>query len=182
MTPIEHFLTDIMQISLRDFIENSIADIGREVAPDWYFSADFFFKYARWPIMFSLRQRNFSCFGVAWKMYNVGRLCFFERAQPTFCFGRNWHVLIYSARQTLAHLGKKILFTDVDRKKCQSTSARKDDRSRLKRKHHRMTPIEHFLTDIVHISLRDWIENSIADIGREVAPTDIFQPTLRKFF
>ena len=37
-----------------------------------------------------------------------------------------------------------------------------------------MTSIEHFLTDIMHISLRDWIENSIADIGREVSPTDIF--------
>ena len=49
------------------------------------------------------------------------------------------------------------------------TSARKDDRSRLKRKHHRMTPIEHFITDIMHISLRDWIENSIADICREVS-------------
>ena len=41
-------------------------------------------------------------------MYNVGRLCFFVRAQPTFCFGRNWHVPIYSARKTLAHLAKKI--------------------------------------------------------------------------
>jgi len=45
----------------------------------------------------------------------------------------------------------------------------------LKKKHHRMSPIEHFLTDIMQISLRDCIENSIADIGREVAPTDIFQ-------
>ena len=42
-----------------------------------------------------------------------------------------------------------------------------------------MTPIEHFLTDIMHISLRDGIEKSIADIGREVAPTDILQPTLQ---
>ena len=47
-----------------------------------------------------------------------------------FYFGRNWHVSIYSAWKTLAHLGKKIFFTDIDRKKCQSTSARKDDRSR----------------------------------------------------
>ena len=66
-------------------------------------------------------------------MYNVGRLGFFVRAQPTFCFGRNWHVPIYSARKTLAHLGKKIFFTDIDRKKWQSTSARKDDRSRSKK-------------------------------------------------
>ena len=43
-------------------------------------------------------------------------------------------------------------------------------------------PIEHFLTDIMQIPFTDWIENSIADIGREKAPTDIFQPTLRNFF
>jgi len=51
----------------------------------------------------------------------------------------------------------------------------------LKKKHDRMMPIEHFLTDIMHISLRDWIENSIADIGLEVPRTDIIQPTLRNF-
>ena len=42
-------------------------------------------------------------------------------------------------------------------------------------------PIEHFLTDIMQIPFTDWIENSIADIGREKAPTDIFQPTLCNF-
>jgi len=52
------------------------------------------------------------------------------RAQPTFCFGQNRHVPIYSARKTLAHLGKNILFTDIDWKKWQSTSARKHDRTR----------------------------------------------------
>ena len=45
-----------------------------------------------------------------------------------------------------------------------------------------MMPIEHFLTDIMQISFTDWIENSIADIGREIAATDIFQPTLRNFY
>ena len=52
----------------------------------------------------------------------------------------------------------------------------------LKKKHHRMTPIEHLLTDIIQISFTDWIENSIADIGREIAATDISQPTLRNFY
>ena len=66
-------------------------------------------------------------------MYNVGRLGFFVRAQLTFCFGRNWHVPIYSARKTLGRLGKKILFTNIDRKKWQSTSDRKDDQSRSKK-------------------------------------------------
>ena len=31
-----------------------------------------------------------------------------------------------------------------------------------------------FLTDIMEISFTDWIENSIADIGSEIAATDIF--------
>ena len=45
-----------------------------------------------------------------------------------------------------------------------------------------MMLIELFLTDIIQISFTDWIENSIADMGREIAPTDIFQPTLSNFF
>jgi len=45
-----------------------------------------------------------------------------------------------------------------------------------------MTPIEPFLTDIMQILFTDWIEDSIANIGREIAPTDIFQPTLSHFF
>jgi len=42
--------------------------------------------------------------------------------------------------------------------------------------------IELFLTDIMQISFTDWIEKTIADIGREVASTDIFQQTLSNFF
>ena len=52
----------------------------------------------------------------------------------------------------------------------------------LKKKHHRMMPIEHLLIDIMQISFKDLIENSIADIGREIAATDIFQSTLRNFY
>ena len=58
-----------------------------------------------------------SLLGVAYKIFTVGRLGFFVRAQPKFCYGRNWHVPIYSARKTLAQLGKKILLTDIDKKK-----------------------------------------------------------------
>ena len=46
--------------------------------------------------------------GVAYKIFNVGRLGFFVRAQPKLCFGRHRHVLIYYARKTL--------FSDTDRK------------------------------------------------------------------
>ena len=79
-------------------------------SPDWYFSADisqFFLKRSPADNVFFLRQRKFSCFCVALKICNVGRQGFFVRARPTFCFGRNWHVPIYSEWKTLAHLGKK---------------------------------------------------------------------------
>ena len=36
----------------------------------------------------------------------------------------------------------------------------------LKNKNHQMTPIEHFLIDIVQILSGDRIEKAIADIGR----------------
>jgi len=45
-----------------------------------------------------------------------------------------------------------------------------------------MMPIEHFLNENMQISFTDWNENSIADIGREIAQTDIFQPTLCNIF
>ena len=47
---------------------------------------------------------------------------------------------------------------------------------------YRVTQIEHFLLDIIHILFRDLIQNTITDIGHFKAATDIFQPTLRNFF
>ena len=35
----------------------------------------------------------------------------------------------------------------------------------LKKKHDRITPIEHFLIDILQVLFRDWMEKTIADIG-----------------
>ena len=61
--------------------------------------------------------RMLSLLGVAYKIFNVGRLCFLVLAQPKLFFGRHRHVLIYSARKTLTHLGKKSLFSDTDWKK-----------------------------------------------------------------
>ena len=46
-------------------------------------------------------------FGVAVKIYSVGRLGVFVRAQPKLSFGRHRHVFICTARKTLANLGKK---------------------------------------------------------------------------
>ena len=52
----------------------------------------------------------------------------------------------------------------------------------LKKKHDRMTPIEHFQIDIVQVLFRGGIEKTIADIGHCKVTTDIFQPTLRNCF
>ena len=115
-------------------------------------------------------------------MYNVGRLGFFVRAQPTFSYGRNWHVPNYSSRKTLALLGKNILFTDIDKKNDSRRQPGKMNDRGLKKMHHWTTLIKPFLIDIMQISFTEGIQNSIADIGREIAATDIFQPTLRNFF
>ena len=91
-------------------------------------------------------------FAVAYKTYNVGgRLCFFVRAQPKLCFSRHWHVLIYSARKTLAQLDKKTLFTDIDKKNGSRCRPGKMTDPGLKKKNHRRTAIEHFLIDILQI-------------------------------
>ena len=52
----------------------------------------------------------------------------------------------------------------------------------LKKKHHRMSPIEHVLLDIIQILFWDWIENTIANIGLRKAPTDIFPPDIAQYF
>ena len=115
-------------------------------------------------------------------MYNVGRLGFFERAQPSYCFGRNWRVPIFSATKTLAHLGKKIFFTDIDWKNRQSSSAKKDDRSRSKKEASphdadRTFPYRH------HAYFIKGLNRKLNSRHRSWSrPTDIFQPTLRNIF
>ena len=45
-----------------------------------------------------------------------------------------------------------------------------------------MTPIEHFLMDNIQKLFRDEIEKTIPDIGRYIAPTYTFQPTMCNSF
>jgi len=89
MTPIEHFLIDIIQILFRDWKENTIADIGRcEATTDIFQPAlrKYFTNAGRW-YFFTVEGAFF--LGVAVKIYNVGRQGFFVRAQPKLCFGRH---------------------------------------------------------------------------------------------
>ena len=121
-------------------------------------------------------------FGVAIKIYNVRRLGFFVRAQPKLWFDQHRHVFIRSATRTLVHLGIKLDSLILIQKNASRRRRGKINDRGLKKKHHRMTPIEHFLLDIIQILFRDWIENTITDIGRCKAANDIFRLTLRNFF
>ena len=76
----------------------------------------------------------------------------------------------------------KTWFTDTDKKNSSRRRRGTINYRRLKKKHHRMTPIEHFPLDIIQILFSDWIENTITNIGRCKVETHIFLPTLSNFF
>ena len=121
-------------------------------------------------------------FGDAVKIYNVRRLGFFFRTQTKLSFDRQRHVFICSATKTLAHLGKKL---DSPIQIWKNASRRRQGKINdlgLKNKHHRMTPIEHFLLDIILLLFRNWMQNTIIDIGHCKVATDIFLPTLPNCF
>jgi len=121
-------------------------------------------------------------FGVAVKIYNLRRLGFFVRPQPKLWFDRQRHVFICSATTALAHLGRKLDSPIVIEEIAWRRPRGKIKDRGLKKKHHWMTPIEHFLLDIIQILFRDGIENTITDIGRCKVATHIFLPTLSNFF
>ena len=166
MTPIRHLIIDIIQILFRDWIENTIADIGRrEAATDIFRPTLRNFFYKRWPLIFLYGKGCFAVLGVAYKIFNVGRLGFFVRAQPKFCFSRHRDVFIYSARKAFSHLGKKLYSPILIEKNARRHRPGKLTDGGLK-KSHLVTPIEHFLIDIIQILFRDWIDKTAANIGR----------------
>ncbi|RYA66062.1 hypothetical protein DD598_29835, partial [Enterobacter cloacae complex sp. 2DZ2F16B1] len=61
----------------------------------------------RWPTIYVFTVEGGFLFVVAVKIYKVGRLGFFVRAEPKLCFGRHRHVFICLARKTLANLVRK---------------------------------------------------------------------------
>ena len=83
------------------------------------------------------------------------QLGFFVRPQSQLWFDRQWHVFIFSEIKILADLGRK-LDSPILTKKNASRRRRGTINGRgLKMKHHRMTPIELFLLDIIKILFRD---------------------------
>ena len=182
MTPIEHFLIDIIQILFRNWIENIIAtDIGRcEAATDIFQRTLRNLLNKRWPIIFF-----------------YSRWCFFDRCcrqnlqcgSPRF-FRSSSTVVVVRPIPACSHLlGKES--NSPPRKKHDSLILIEKNASRRRpgkftdrgvQKDHRVTQIEHFLIEINQILLRDCIENTIADIGRCEVATYIVQPTLCSLF
>ena len=159
MTPIEHFLLDIIQILFRDWIENTITDIGRcKVATDILLPTlrNFFFQTLADNIFFKVE--DVFLFGVAVKIYNLRRLGFFVRAQPKLWFDRHRHVFNCSATTAFAHHWKKLDSPIMIEKNANWRGWGKINDGGLKKKHHQMSPIEPFLLDIIQILFRDWIE------------------------
>ena len=85
--------------------------------------------------------------GVAVKIYNVRRLGFFVRPQSKLWFDRHRHVFICLLTKTLAHLGRKLDSPILIEKNASRRRRGKINDRGLKKKHHRMTPIEHFQLD-----------------------------------
>ena len=157
-------------------------DIGRCKAPTDIFQPTLRnFYYKRWPIIFFYGR---GCFLVRCCRKNLKCTSarFFRSSSIEVCFDRQLHVFNCSATKTLAHLGKKPDSPILIEKNASLRRRGKINDRGLKKKHHRMTPIEHFLIDIIQILFRDWIENTITDIGCCKVATHIFLPTLRIFF
>jgi len=133
MTPIEHFLIDIIQIFFRDSIENTIADIDRcKAATDIFQPTLCNIFYKCWSIIFFYGRGFF--FVRSWRKNLQCRSAGFFRSSSTevefrpspACF----HLL---GKENISPPRKRTRFTDTDRKTCLPTSARKDDRSRFKK-------------------------------------------------
>ena len=159
MTPIEHFLTDVIQILFRDWKENTISDIGRcNAATDTFPPTLRNFFYKRWPTIF-FHDRG--CFFVRCCRKNL-------RCRPAGSFRSSSTEVAFrptpacfhlpGKRKTLANLGKKTWFTVlIEKNSSRRRPGKMTDRG-LEKKHHRMTPIEHFLIDVIQILFRDWKE------------------------
>ena len=154
VTQIEHFLLDIIHILFRDLIQNTKTDIGRcKAATDIFQPTLRKFFYKLWPIIF--------LYGRGWFFVRCCRKNL-QCTSARFFLSSSIEVVVrptppgfhFLDKENICPPRKKTLLTDTDRKKCLSTSARKDNRLRFK-KNHLVTPIEHFLIDIIQILYKD---------------------------
>ena len=166
MTSIEHFLIDIIQILFRDWIENTIADIGRcKTATDIFRPTLRNFVYKRRPIIF-FYGRGFSFVGCCRKNLQCRSARFFRvRSTEVFfqptppCF----HLL---GKHNICPPRKKALLTDTDKKKILADIGKEGEQIPVQKKNHLVKSIKHFLIDIIQILFRDWIVKTTANISR----------------
>jgi len=183
VTSIEHFLKDIIQILFRDWIENTITDIGRCKAATHIFQPTLRkFFYKRWPTIFFYGR---GCFFVRCCRQNL------QSTSARFFRLTSIEVVVRPTPACFPLLGNENISPPRKKKHDSPILIEKNASRRLpgkftdqgfKKKYHPMTPIEHFLIDIFQILFRDWIENKIVDIDHCKAVTDIFLPTLHNFF
>ena len=105
-------------------------------SPDWYFSADiaqFFFKNARWQIMFFFTAEEVFLFGYSIKNVQCRWARFFCASSTDVLFRPKLACSHLFGQENISPSRQKNIFHHIDRKKWQSTSARKDDRSRSKK-------------------------------------------------
>ena len=156
--------------------------IGRCKAPTDIFQPTWRnFFYTRWTIIFFYGRGYF-----------LARCCRNNLQSTSARFFRSTSIeVVVRPTTTCFHLlsnknisphRKKTWFADTHRKNACRRRRRKINDRGLKKKHHRMSRIEHFLFDIIQILFRDWIENTITDIGRCKVATHIFLLTLRNLF
>jgi len=133
MTPIDHFLLEIIQILFRDWIENTITDIGRcKVATDIFLPTLHNCFYKRWPIILFYGR---GCFFVRCWLKNL------QYTSARFLRSSSTEVVVRPKPACFHFLGnenispprKKTWFIDSDRRNCLPTSTRKHQRSRFKK-------------------------------------------------
>ena len=183
--PVRHHPIIIQELNTKynNWQENAISDIGRcNAATDTFPPTLRNFFYKRWPTIF-FHDRG--CFFVRCCRKNL-------RCRPAGSFRSSSTEVAFRPTPACFHFARKGKHLPTSAKKHDSPILIEKHASRrrpgkmtdrfLKKKHHRMTPIEHFLIDLIQLLVRDWMENTIADIGLCKAVTDIFQSTLCNFF
>ena len=132
-------------------------DIGRcEAATDIVQPTLHNLFHKRWPVIFFYGKGSF-VLGVAYNIFNVGRQGFFALTQPKLCFGRHRNIFIFFfGKENISQPRQKKHDSPIliEKHASRRRPGKMTDRF-LKKKHHRMTPIEHFLIDLIQLLVRD---------------------------
>jgi len=175
MTSIEDFLIDIIELLFRDWIEKTIGDTGRYVAPTDIFQPTLHnIFYKRRPIIYLYGRGSFV---VRCRLQNLQCTAWSFRASSTDAVFRSTlgcsHLV---GKENISPPRKKkiMIHRYWSKKKARWRRPEKMTDPGLKNKNHRMKPIEHFLIDIVQILSGDWIEKTIGSLISKCWPIIFF--------